>query len=203
MALDGGTPTTFASGFSGDGGGVAVNGTTVYFFDGAALVSVPLAGGAPTPLATGLDEPRSIALDATHVYWTAEGGKGAPETGALMKVPPAGGTPDTLVSGLTRPFGLAVDSTSVYWAGSEAPEPSMAPARWRGSRRSERGGHEPLASSASMRALGRPPKVVSVGRQRARPTGRPIRGGPTTRRELAFPHGPFSVCGVRVGWGNG
>jgi DNA-binding beta-propeller fold protein YncE len=34
------------------------------------ILSVPLAGGMPTTLASGQDSPQGIAVDKTNIYWT-------------------------------------------------------------------------------------------------------------------------------------
>jgi hypothetical protein len=63
-------------------------------------------------LASGQAYPAATAVDATSIYWTAEG------DGTVMKLPLAGGTPTVLASVPGSPGagkGIAVDATSVYW----------------------------------------------------------------------------------------
>ena len=59
-------------------------------------MKLPLAGGAPVALATGLDDPNGIAVDGTSVYWTNLGG-------TVMKLPLAGGAPVTLAAAQSGP----------------------------------------------------------------------------------------------------
>jgi len=61
----------------------------------------------PTVLASGLDYPFALALDAMNVYVT--------ETNAVKKVGKTGGIVTTLASGVDTAFSLAVDAASVYW----------------------------------------------------------------------------------------
>jgi hypothetical protein len=80
------------------------------------VMSVPIAGGAPIPLASGQNSPRGIAVDATSLYWTNEGtGKDGYMDGAIVKLPVTGGTTTTLASAQHSPSQITVDATSVYW----------------------------------------------------------------------------------------
>ncbi|WP_437285086.1 hypothetical protein [Sorangium sp. So ce406] len=70
------------------------------------------AGGAPAPrvpvvLASGPTEPTSMAVDATHIYWTAGD--------EVLKLPLDGGSPIALASGFYPGKGIALDADHVYW----------------------------------------------------------------------------------------
>jgi hypothetical protein len=118
----GGPSTLYAgTGTLGVVGDIAVDATNVYFSGsdcdtcGGSLRSVPLGGGAPVVLATGLGGSRGIAVDSSSVYLASV----ASSTQLVQKVPLAGGAPLTIA---TNPTGgtllfhnVVVDSTSVYW----------------------------------------------------------------------------------------
>jgi von Willebrand factor type D domain/Bacterial Ig-like domain (group 2) len=74
---------------------------------------------APVQIGSGWVAATTVAVDATSVYWTANGG-----FGTIMKAPLGGGTPTTLFGGYSSPgfqdsrafpLAMAVDATSVYW----------------------------------------------------------------------------------------
>ena len=74
------------------------------------LRSVPVAGGAPTSLASDDGGVPSIATDEARLYWLSW----APPTYAVRSVSKAGGAVQTVASSPTEPHGLAVDGTSIY-----------------------------------------------------------------------------------------
>jgi hypothetical protein len=65
-----------------------------------------------TTLASGQDDPTSLAVDSTHVYWTN------PFDGTVNEVPVGGGPVTALASGQAWPNSVAVDGTNVYWVNS-------------------------------------------------------------------------------------
>jgi hypothetical protein len=113
VPLDGGTPTTLATGV---GPGLAVDASSVYCATrtGDGAMKLPLAGGTPTTLASVPGGVWNLALYAGYVY-----GIGPRR---VVKIPVDGGAVTTLVSGALGEMGtsppIAVDATNVYWSGS-------------------------------------------------------------------------------------
>jgi sugar lactone lactonase YvrE len=85
---------------------------------GGSVVKAPRGGGASTTLASGVRNPRGIAVSGEHVYFTSYGG-GA--TGpAVVRVPIAGGPQEVIASGQLKPLAVAVDASRVYWVNEHA-----------------------------------------------------------------------------------
>ena len=82
----------------------------------AVMGRVDRAGGnfevlASPPSAT---RPQAMAVDATHVYWTAVANNGG-ELGEIWRVAIDGGTPELLASDQLQPCGLAHDASTIFW----------------------------------------------------------------------------------------
>lgn len=75
-----------------------------------------LANGSTQPvvLASGLGQPRFMALDAGFVYWTES------TSGVVAKVPIGGGTVTVIAGGQQQPMGITITGTHVFWADSLA-----------------------------------------------------------------------------------
>lgn len=128
MPLAGGTQTVLAVGY-GFIGGIAVGNASVYWTQGfatppssslGAVVTVPVAGGTPTTIATFVDinqraiciDCNNIAVDSANVYWVTHEVGNSP--GTVMKAPLDGGPPVTIATD-NDPRSVTVDDTSVYW----------------------------------------------------------------------------------------
>jgi hypothetical protein len=60
--------------------GIAIDGSYVYWTDADSVARAPRGGGAPATLASNLNGPKQIAVDALAVYWTSFG------DGTVMKL---------------------------------------------------------------------------------------------------------------------
>jgi len=126
LPVNGGEPTALASG-TDYGSALALDRDNVYWTtlfdwtseDGAIfrdgkVMKVPLNGGEPSTLASGLIRPAAIALDEAHVYWAESGHSGS--DGEVMAVPLDGGAPNALAIWLVAPSSVAVGGPEVYWS---------------------------------------------------------------------------------------
>jgi len=109
VPLDGGAPTTLATGQSVTE--VAADAENVYWLAAAGaaygVFSKPLVGGPTSTLATGQYRLGDLLVDETNVYWV--------DSDTILRVPVGGGSPVTLATGQLVLGGFAVDSTSLYW----------------------------------------------------------------------------------------
>jgi hypothetical protein len=96
----------------GQPGDVIVSGTGIYFTDlsDGAVLTVPIAGGAVTTLASGQADPVRLASDGTYIYWSSSLGA------AIGRTRQDGTGVPSRVAVANQPWGLAVDATYVYWA---------------------------------------------------------------------------------------
>jgi hypothetical protein len=80
-SLDGGGPTTLASGVFTPWS-LAVDSERMYWPNIDRVMSMPLDGGSPTILATGQSNAQLLVVDATSLYWTDS------VAGTVMKLTP-------------------------------------------------------------------------------------------------------------------
>ena len=118
--------------------GIAQDETHLYFADLTGLYRIPKSGGEASLITPESINIGGIAVDGTHVYYSAlrlaSNGHFEPGSGVIRAVPKAGGSPVTLASGLNGPAEVRVDATHVYWnnlgtqqsGGSFNPDGSMA-----------------------------------------------------------------------------
>jgi hypothetical protein len=99
------TPVTLATAPSDKACAIAVSATHVYWAVGGDIMSVPIGGGTPVVVTSGVG--CALAVDATNLYWTGDS--------TIMKAPLGGGSPVTLASGQSLPSYLAVTDGTVYW----------------------------------------------------------------------------------------
>jgi hypothetical protein len=96
---------------------IAIDATNIYWTNrgvgGAtgAVMEGPLVKGSITPLATGLNDPRSVDVDATYVYWAESG---APTNGQVGKTP-IGGGPITSVATTDHPTFVRATASAVFF----------------------------------------------------------------------------------------
>jgi hypothetical protein len=99
--------------------GIALDAVKIYVASGDQIDTVPIGGGAVTPLVTGLPsgtEPVAVALGGGYVYWTElntfKGG-----VPGIARAPLAGSpVKPNLITGLGFPTGIATDGNTLYWA---------------------------------------------------------------------------------------
>jgi hypothetical protein len=111
--LAGGAVTTLASSLDSPTA-IALHATNLYWTDGppfqGRIMTVPIAGGAPSPLATSLSPtPNALAVDGSQAYATTELGT------TIVSVPLSGGTLRTLATNQTGPTALLLDGGFLYW----------------------------------------------------------------------------------------
>jgi len=89
VPIAGGLPTTLAKSTDGNEPFViAVDANHVYWThggQGAEIRRVPLGGGTPTIVASGLNYPNALVIDTTSIYWT-ESCSVCPGSGSVMKL---------------------------------------------------------------------------------------------------------------------
>jgi hypothetical protein len=119
---------------------LAVDGVSVYSITNndealagaAALVAYDKVTGTPTILASGersfapsatagAARRAQMAVDATHVYWTAVDDSALPtKLGRIMRIPKVGGAKEILADKQPGAFGVAIDAGFVYWTTTAA-----------------------------------------------------------------------------------
>ncbi len=114
VSVDGGKPETLATNLD-QPIRLAVDDSSVYWLESSTLKKLPLSGGDPVILASGLS-PLGIAVDGTSVYWlSAHRGSCIQPCDAVMKVPLDGGAPTNVVTQVGELWDFVIDGTNVYW----------------------------------------------------------------------------------------
>jgi len=122
IPLAGGAITTLASNRTGDIHSLAVGPSMLYWAENvsasgpATIRSAPLPSGVPaatepTKIADVVGTVRTVATDATHIYFANRTGN------SIQRCPLAGclGAPPVFAPASGGPWGLAVDARAVYW----------------------------------------------------------------------------------------
>lgn len=97
-------------------GGIATNGTTVYWSDRTTVNSIPVGGGARTILASSQNEANSIVLQGNSLFWVEGVCCATGQVGRIKRVPLAGGQVSVVIGDILAPNGrLAASSATLYW----------------------------------------------------------------------------------------
>ena len=110
-------------GHLGDVNAIAAGPTDVYVVDnGAGAVGrVPKDGGAFIPIHAGEINPRGIAVDSSHVWWTEAGyGSAGSNNGNVRRAGLDGSSPQVAYSGRVGPDGIAVSGNTLVWTEFES-----------------------------------------------------------------------------------
>lgn len=116
IATSGGSVQTLVAGVTADD--IALDGAYVYWTNRSSIGRAPRTGGSAETLASGLSIANSLAIDATHLYFTTAG------DGRLARILKVGGPVEILATSLAKfPGGVSVDATSICW-GVQGESPS-------------------------------------------------------------------------------
>src|SRR5262249_26338074 len=80
--------------------------------------SIPISPTAPTTLVAGLNQPWSIVVDDTNIYWSAttlDCAVDPARANSVMRLPKDGGASVALVTGQACVSNLVINSASVFW----------------------------------------------------------------------------------------
>jgi hypothetical protein len=104
---------------NGAPGGLAIDGTSVYWADGGnnaihkASISAADTSTA-TDVATNQSAPWGVAVDASGIYWTNSG------NGTVLKLGPGDTVPAVIAQSQSTPWAIATDATTIYWVNQVA-----------------------------------------------------------------------------------
>lgn len=90
-------------------GGLAVDGTNVYWLDSAGLQQVPVGGGAKVTLAAGATGVGPASNDGAHVYWAGQNNVYRATVGVAS-------SQQTIATSQLGVQNIVVDAASVYWS---------------------------------------------------------------------------------------
>jgi hypothetical protein len=92
---------------------LAVDGANVYWIDASALNAIPLTGGTPAAVVSGLASPADLVLADAGAFVVEQAA--AAGAGAIRRVPFDGSGATVAVAGLDWPVAFGLDASRFYW----------------------------------------------------------------------------------------